>query len=239
MFNLFKGKPTHEDFYTANKIAPEKEHLLNIGALLLEYNQTRDSLTLKSRWQPKYLGQLLNDAWGVYDKESSVELLEELLELPSTEDNEELIQAILVDKQQVPGIAYEVLANPGMLYDCIDRNIGKAFAARGVVYNRARFDAIISIAAWDIERAGLVVRYAFNMQWFTEAETISWLEQLYAIARENYNSWPDYYIAYMKGRSLLYESKTSQHSDYVFTLEDMYKKDGFFCIKYPLADRSA
>jgi hypothetical protein len=234
LFNLFKGKPTYDDFYTANKIAPEKEHLLNIGALLLEYNQGRDSLTLKSRWQPKYLGQLLNDAWGVYDKESSIELLDELLDLPSTEDNEALIQAILVDKQQIPGNAYEVLVNPGMLFDCLVRNVGKAFEAKGVVFNRARFDTITSIAAWDIERAGLVVRYGYNMQWFTEAETISWLEQLYAIATENYPSWPDYYIAYMKGRSLLYETKISQHSDYVFTLEDMYKKDGFFCVKYAM-----
>ncbi len=212
MFGLFKSKPIYDDFYSANNVAPDKEHLLSIGALLIETNQFRDSLTLKSRWQAKDLSALLKNAWDIHNKESTIELLEELLLLPSKEDNDDIIDYVLVNKQPVEDTVINELLIDGYLFDSISRTCGKTFAEKGLAFTATDFDGLTNIASWDIERAGLVARYAYNSGWLNE----------------------DYYLSYLKGRALLYDRAAGDSFDYILYLKDMYLKDGFFCTKYPL-----
>jgi len=168
MLKLFKSKPILDGFYEQNKIAPEKEPLLNIGAMLLEYNQYQDSLTLKSRLKPDQMEPLLNSAWNIMDKFTCVQLLEELSELPCQAQNNDYINAILLQRKNINRLTYEVLINPAYLYGCLQRNCESLFEKSGASFGKTQFDAIGNLAAWDIERAGLIIRYAYNIGWLTE-----------------------------------------------------------------------
>ena len=234
MLSLFKSKSVLDGFYEQNKIAPEKEPLLNIGAMVLEYNQHRDSLTLKSRLKPSQLEPLLNSAWNIMDKLTCVELLEELLQLPSQAQNRDYVDAILLQRQNINDLAYEVLIAPANLYSCLQRNCESLFEKSGAAFDKTQFDAIGNVTAWDIERAGLVIRYAYNIGWLTETETLNYLEKFYALAAANFKTWADYYVAYMKSRTLFYEQKETEYIDYVYTLRRMYKNTEFFCLKYTI-----
>lgn len=234
MFSLFKTKPLLDDFYLQHKIADDKEHLLNIGAMLLEYNEQRDSLTLKSRLKTAQLEPLLNSAWEIYNRKSCIELLNGLLQLPNQQKHSQYVNAILLQKQNVDQLAYEVLVNPANLYKCLERNCQSLFEENGAAFDRIQFDGIGNITAWDIERAGLIARYAFNIGWINEVETLACLERLFTLAKSNYRHWADYYVAYMKARTLFYEERETDYIDYVYTLKEMYAKPDSFCLKYPL-----
>lgn len=234
MFHLFKEKYILDDHYEQHRMAAEIEPLLNIGAMLLEYNQYRDSLTLKSRLQVKQLEPLLNNAWQVFDKASCIELLDELLELPNQQKYRDYINAILLQRQNVNQLAYEVLVAPAHLYTYLEKNCQTLFEQSGKAFDRIEFDGIGNVTAWDIERAGLVARYAFNIGWLTEEETFYHLEKSFQMAKANYQNWADYYVAYMKARTLFYEERETDYIDYVLTLKKLYKSTDFFCLKYPL-----
>ena len=239
MFNPFKTKPLLDDFYQQNKIGAEKEPLLNIGAMLLEYNQYRDSLTLKSRLKPGQLEPLLNDAWGVFDKSSCQGLLEGLLQLPNQTEHSDYVNALLLQHRNINELAYEVLIEPANLYGCLERNCESLFRANGTSFDRIQFDAIGNVTAWDIERGGLVTRYAFNIGWLTQEEAMGYLEKFYALAKANYSKWADYYIAYMKSRTLFYEQKETDYIEYVYTLHRMYRKPEYFCLQFPLHEQGS
>ena len=238
MINLFKTRPLLDSFYQQNKIAADKEHLLNIGAMLVEYNQYRDSLTLKSRLKSGQLEPLLNTAWDISDPASCVTLLESLLRLPNQNKNSDFVRALLLQRLNVNAMAYEVLIDPANLYACLERNCQSLFEKNAAAFDRSQFDAIGNLAAWDIERAGLVVRYAYNVNWLAKEEILAYLEKFHALAVANYQTWADYYVAYMKARTLFYEQKETEYLDYVYTLRRMYSKPDFFCLKYPLKPSS-
>lgn len=234
MFNLFKSKPVLDDFYQQHKLNAENEHLLNIGAMLFEYNQFRDSLTLKSRLKGKQLEPLLKNAWQITDKESCIELLDELIKLPNKHQHSDFVEAILIQRKNVHDLSYEVLVEPAHLYHYLERECQPLFEQSGAPFDRVQFDAIGDVSAWDIERAGLVTRYAHNIGWLNESETLAYLEKLHVLAKANYKTWTDYYVAYMKARTLFYEQRETEYLEYVLALKDMYKDPGFFCLKYPL-----
>lgn len=219
MFGIFKSKPLQDDFYEQHKLSPQQEPLLIIGSLLLENNETRDSLTLKSRLSSKSLIPLLNDAWGINDGPETRELLDELLQLPVL--------------KKVAFVPAETLSN-SKLFDLLHTNCKDAFARVNLFFSKTYFDSIRDVSAWDIERAGLVTRYAYNVGWLTEEVALSYLSNLYSLARQRYTNWLDYYIAYFKGRVLLYDQAVNNSFDYSMILKELYKREGYFNTIYPL-----
>lgn len=234
MLNLFKSNHLKDDFYQRNKLDLKWEPYLNIGALLLEYNQKRDSLTLKSRLQPQDLAALLGSAWDIFDAASCKQLLNELLTLPNQHQHAAYINAILLHKINVHPLAYSVLVSPGKLFSCLEKNCPAIFTKTEYPFDRIRFDGIGNVAAWDLERAGLICRYAYNTGWLTQAETVAYLKKLYELALHYYDHWADYYIAYMKARTLFFEEKETEYIDYVFTLSHLYDHTSFMCTTYPI-----
>ncbi|GAB3355968.1 hypothetical protein GCM10027566_18540 [Arachidicoccus ginsenosidivorans] len=234
MLNLFKSKPLLDNFYQQNKLDPQLEPFLNIGALLLEFNQKRDSLTLRSRLPSQDLIALLGSAWGLNDSVSCKQLLEELLTLPNQTQQADYINAILLQRCNVNPLAYGVLVSPGKLFTCLEKNCQTIFTGQDHPFDRIRFDAIGNVTAWDLERAGLVCRYGYNISWLTKEETIAYLKRLYKLASNYYDNWADYYIAYMKARTLFYEEQETEYIDYVYTLRDLYSNAAYFCCKYPI-----
>ena len=235
MFGLFKSKPIYDKFYEEHKLSGASERLLSIGALLAEANQARDSVTLKSRWPAKDLAGLLGQAWQIFNKQDTVSLLEELLLLPSTGKNYPLIKHVIVERNVsgIPDVVKELLLDGG-LYDHIDNYCGKIFTEKKMPVNEKTFDAIHDLAAWDIERAGLIARYAYNSGWLSQAEALNYLERLYAIVLNKYSGWQTYYLAYLKGRALFYDRDTNDSLEYIFTLKDLFSKEEYFCNRYIL-----
>jgi hypothetical protein len=219
MFGLFKSKPLRDDFYEQNKLSAEWEPYLNIGALLIEGNQIRDALTLTSRLSAKQLAPLLHNAWNIHNAEETKALLEELLTLP------------VLKKQAL--ISSEQLTNDA-LFDRINNNCGSIFAKTNLYFSKQYFDGIKDLAAWDIERAGLIARYAFNTGWLTKDEALNYLKALHKLAKQHYTNWLDYYLAYFKGRVILFDNSIDNALDYIFALGDFYKKEGYCCTAYPL-----
>lgn len=219
MFGFLKSKPLRDEFYEQHKLTPEWEQYLNVGAMLIETNQRRDSLTLQSRWPSKHLVPLLNSAWNISNNADTNELVEELITLP-----------VLKKQALIPS---EQLMNEE-LFDSIERNCGRTFAKSSLYFSKKYFDGVKDLAAWDIERAGLVVRYAFNTGWLTKEETLDYLKAFHKLVKQHYTTWLDYYLGYLKGRTVMYDTSVSDAFNYIFTLETFYKKEGYLSTVYPL-----
>lgn len=218
MFGFFKTKPVRDEFYQQHKLSAEWEPYLNIGALLTEGNLRRDSLTLQSRLASKQLIPLLQSAWGIHNSADTNTLIADLLTLP------------VMQKQAF--ISAEQLTDDA-LYQRIKDNCEKSFAQHNLYFSKAYFDGVRDLAAWDIERAGLITRYAFNAGWLTQAATLDYLKALHKLARQHYTNWLDYYLGYLKGRTIIFDPSIDHALDYIFALGSFYKDD-FFVLSHPL-----
>lgn len=219
MFGFFKSKPLRDDFYQQHKLSPEQEPILNIGALLIAANNRADAVTLRSRLHPSHLTPVLSGAWGIKDTSGTKELLNELLSLPVLKKHALISSAQLSNED---------------LFKSIKSNCGSEIAKRNLYFSKEYFDGVKDLAAWDIERAGLVARYAFNLGWLTQDETIDYLKALHKLAAQHYTNWLDYFTGYLKGRVILYNKDIEDAYSYLFAVADFYKKDDFPCTAFPL-----
>lgn len=85
--------------------------------------------------------------------------------------------------------------------------------------------------AFDIERLGYMTRVCFTLGLLTEEQAWHYLEQLYALASEHYNSWDDYIISYTN-------ENTAQSTNWYYPILEDYltikkTKQNLFD-KYPL-----
>lgn len=220
MFGFFKSKPLRDDFYQQHKLSPEQEPYMNIGALLVAANLRGDALTLQSRMHPSHLTPVLTGAWGINNTAATKSLLDELLALP------------VLNKQALVSSAQ--LQNEE-LYDRIQSNCKSEFAKGNVQFSKAYYNGVKDLAAWDIERAGLIARYAYNVGWLTKEDALGYLQSLHKLASQHYTTWLDYFIGYLKGRTILYNEDIDDALSYIFVIGDFYKKDDFPCKTYPLS----
>ncbi|MBW8687132.1 DUF1266 domain-containing protein [Chitinophaga rhizophila] len=218
MFGFFKTKPVRDDFYQQHQLPAEWEPYLNIGALLIEGNLRRDSLTLRSRLTPKQITPLLQRAWNIHNGADTKVLVEDLMTLPVMQ------QQAFITSEQLMDYA---------LYQRIKDNCEKNFSQHNLYFSKAYFDGVKNLAAWDIERAGLVVRYAFNAGWLTQEEALQYLQGLHKLAKQHYTNWLDYYLGYLKGRIIIFDNSTDDALDYIFALSSFYKEE-FFVVAHPL-----
>jgi hypothetical protein len=67
---------------------------------------------------------------------------------------------------------------------------------------QAQFNSfsVAGIRAWDLARFVNNVCIAYQAQYFTKAEAITWLQRAVPIAREHYSSWMAYYNDFVLGR---------------------------------------
>lgn len=89
-------------------------------------------------------------------------------------------------------------------------------AKGNVQFSKAYYNGIKDLSAWDIEQAGMVARYAYNVGWLTKEEAIGYLQVLHKLASRNYNTWLDYFPGYLKGRIILYNEDIDDALSYIF-----------------------
>lgn len=229
-----------DDFYRKYRLTTVPEHLLIIGSFLIEANYKSDSSTLRSRLDPAKIENILNQAWCVVSSRNAKQLIESLLNLPSVHNYKDVAESVLIQQKSHPKypVASVLLAEQGKLYHFIDKKCETRFFDCGYSFNQESYAKITNIASWDIERAGLIIRYAFTIGWLTEEESVNYLKRAYAVAELNYSNWCQYFIGYLKGRALLFDTSEDESSNYILVLNEIMQQPEIYFHHYPLTQRN-
>ncbi len=229
-----------DEFYRKYRLNTVPEHLLIIGSFLIEANHKSDSSTLRSRLDLKRIENILNQAWCVVNSRNAKQLIESLLSLPSVNNFKDVAETILIQQKshlQHP-VASALLGEQAKLYHFIDDKCESRFFDCGYSFNEPAYHRITNIASWDIERAGLIIRYAFTIGWLTEEEAVNYLKKAYTVAELNYSNWCQYFIGYLKGRALLFDNSVEESSNYILVLNDILQQPEIYFHHYPLTQKN-
>jgi hypothetical protein len=97
---------------------------------------------------------------------------------------------------------------------------------RGEKITDSQLSALGSGLAWDIERAAFVARLAFNASYISEQDTWSTLQLCSTLAHAAYESWTDYLISYILGRSVIMSTASTSNSYKIFYKSALLIDDG-------------
>lgn len=132
----------------------------------------------------------MESSWGIDDRESALDMIESLLggraynmynetylelkagKTDEHQDDVEDYQATIEGLQEVLGISEQEIAK------------------------------CPSIWAWDIERAGYMVRTSLCAEYISNDEAWAFLERAAALAKANFSSWTDYAVSIVMGRAV-------------------------------------
>ncbi|WP_430614892.1 DUF1266 domain-containing protein [Flavobacterium sp. JP2137] len=236
MENSLTASGWKDDFYRKYRLSTVPEHLLIIGSFLIEANYKSDSSTLRSRLDPKKIEGILNQAWCVVGAKNAKQLIESLLTLPSVHNFKDVAEVVLNQHKSHPKhpVASALLGESAKLFHFIDQKCETRFFDCGYTFNFSAYQNIKNVASWDIERAGLIIRYAFTIGWLTEEEAIAYLKKAYTVAELNYSNWCQYFIGYLKGRALLFDASEGESSNYITVLNEIMQQPEMYFHHYPL-----
>ncbi len=175
---------------------------LNVGAINAEQTMSFcDTLTTGN--ERDSLREKLNDYYGISDRNSAIELLHWLIETGHSlaffliKDHVASAGAKPIDTEELDEDALESLKSfVENLQACMDslKKTGWITDAQSI--------AQMDIRAWDLGRAVLVTRAAYDCGYLSEEEAWNIIMPIYENVREHYESWHQLAASYMVGRAM-------------------------------------
>ncbi|WP_239253636.1 DUF1266 domain-containing protein [Listeria ilorinensis] len=218
------GRKKRLKFLEENKVCPENQPYLGLGALLIEMNDST-SLVLKMRVKQSIFVSIIRDDWGISDKESALKMIEWLLASGHRAEYQEAFLAFQAgNTKAIPA------ANEDSFADLVE------IQASTYKYTADDFKCCSTIAAWDFERAAFLVRSCCHLGFFTEEEAWKMLkEQIAPLVKQiDFGDWRTYSISCIAGRSFCYGGDAS---DVLFPANDLLnnKKETTVWQQWPLS----
>lgn len=187
-------------FVAANPVAPGMENYMAIGALLIGTNDEPYETLVLSGDKEDFV-EALEEAWGIEDREEALEMLDSLLAGRHTA----LLQPEfdIIEKNGIENY-FEVAGEDSYLDEDDLENLEAAYEAIEEILEIpvARAKAVKSVAAWDIDRVGLLARMLSHVGYITEAEAYTYLKKAGAQAKSHFANWEEYIISVILGRSM-------------------------------------
>lgn len=176
-----------------NKLSKEKQQLLAYGGILGSRNgdvfdtlQTTNPLSKKT----------LEEYWDINDKKSAIETLDWLV----TEGHRIDCDAVLKVLKDGNIEEYPQLKDVQKLYEqCNNMMISDL----GI--DKKTLDKVDNIGAWDYDRLVNVARWCYDAQYITEEETWKYINEAKQLSQKSFDSWEEYYISHVYGRSIAYD----------------------------------
>ena len=174
------------------KLTKEQENALVFGAVLTTRNQMPFDELQAAEYKDASI-QVLGSAWDVTDTATAKETLESLL----TEGHRADTDPMLADLR-TPEAATENSAE-FQAYEDVKKNLMNDYG-----YTAEQIDGIKTISAWDYDRLVNVARFSYSAGYITEQEMWDYINKAVTQAKNDYNSWEEYFAGVMLGRTLSY-----------------------------------
>lgn len=192
--------------YSYNEQAPilsrEQYTALNIGAVNAEQNQYFYNC-LETEPDKQDVANRLRDYYGIFDRDSALELLERLLYRGHhiyfeairpviANSSKEFNTDILLDEEKDRSLIPYVNNIKESLEVIVDEQIVKG----------ASEFKNIAVNAWDLGRLVLVTRCCYDSHYISEEEAWKYIMAAYEKAREIYHNWEEFAQGYIVGRCM-------------------------------------
>ena len=174
------------------KLTKEQENALVFGAVL----STRNGMPFDDLQAAEYKDastQVLRSAWEVTDANTAKETLDYLL----AEGHRAEVDSILPELR-TPEAASKNSAE-FQAYEDVKKNLIDNYG-----YTAEQIDGIKTISAWDYDRLVNVARFSHSAGYITEQEMWDYINKAVTQAKNDYNSWEEYFAGVMFGRSIAY-----------------------------------
>ena len=179
-------------FIEENRVAPEKEKYMPIGALLLaSHGEPWQILALIN--EEDYWQEVLEEGWDIKNIKAGRKMLASLLEgRHAMTFGEEY-------KKFKSGKAHELDDDSVEAYndnlECIEEYFPDLLPYAKKCDN---------ILAWDLERVGYLARIFYRLEWIDEQEVFDWLAQTAEKIKVNFSSWEEYVASILIGRAIAF-----------------------------------
>ena len=201
------------------KLTKEQENALVFGAVLT----TKNGMSFNDLEAEDYKDasiQVLGSSWDVKDTATAKETLEALLTQGHRADVDPAL-AELRTPEAAAGNSAEYQA-----YEDVKKNLTSDYG-----YTAEQIDGIKTISAWDYDRLVNVARFSYSAGYITEQEMWDYINKAVTQAKNDYNSWKEYFAGVMLGRTLAYgqpfSSSKTQADELLKSADSPYKTHPF------------
>ena len=174
------------------KLTKEQENALVFGAVLT----TRNDMSFDDLEAEEYKDasiQVLRSAWKVTDTATAKETLESLLAEGHRAEGDPMLTELRTPE------AAEKNTEEFQAYEDVKKNLVDNYG-----YTAEQVDGIKTISAWDYDRLVNVARFSHSADYITEQEMWDYINKAVTQAKNDYNSWEEYFAGVMLGRTLVY-----------------------------------
>ncbi len=170
----------------------QKNYVLALGAILSQYNN-ENMTSLKSNLNPTGLRSMMNEWWGITDRQSALETLDWLKrEGQRTEYNnvyDVLVVGNITDCKSLQDVDQRL---------CRDSDIKDIHDIAKQVHDLAGDKTLI---AWDFARLINVARWCYSMGWINEEEAWTYIVPAAIKIQSTYSSFEEFGRHYIYGRA--------------------------------------
>lgn len=200
------------------QISKEKQSMLAYGAVLTVRNNDNFIRLGTDITDDK---ELLKNSWHIDNREIALVALEYLV----NEGHRSYADEILIILKNGNSNEYRGLESVKSLYEqCNDMLLSEFNINENIL------DKVTTIA-WDSERLVNVARWCYDAKYISEDEAWKYIEKAKIMAQNSFNTWEEYYVSYVYGRSLGYNGNPNdllQAGKYLLkSKESIWKKVSF------------
>jgi hypothetical protein len=195
---LFGNK--NKRFIEKNRVSPENEPLLTMGAILT-YANRHPAQTLVTLPNSEQDPRDILSTMMIHSADDLRENVAWLFESGNRFDLEKMFKAYKSgNTDAISGIQRKMYEN---MLEYMDRN--PLYDANKEIKKMSRSYALSvdSCSAWDIERAAFWARMAVNAGFIPEDEAWEIMRICYDYVKSNFPNWAEYFVSFMNGRILV------------------------------------
>lgn len=175
-------------FIEDNVVAPDKMKYMPIGAILIG-THGEPYVTLAVMQDEEYTKEVLEDGWGINNRDDGIKMLESLLKGRHAVRFGEMFEALKAGNAN--GIDEEDVED----FEASVEGIIEVLALPNELVRNCR-----SLIGWDLERIGYLVRLFINVGYISEDEAWEWMDKAAKAIKTNFNSWEEYIVSMLLGR---------------------------------------
>lgn len=142
----------------------------------------------------------LDEYWGIKDTSTAIESLDWLVQEGHRIDGNEFLTVLKKGEES----QYEDMDNVKNLYDACNKMLTDIGISEDTLKN------VKTIGAWDYDRIVNVARWSYSAGYITEEQAWSYIQKAREMAKTEFNSWDEYFVSNVYGRSISYDGDPAE-----------------------------
>lgn len=179
------------------QISKEKQQMLAYGAVLTVRNNDNFIRLGTDITSDK---EVLKNYWKIDNRKIALTALEYLV----NEGHRSFADEILIILKNDRSNEYIGLDHAKFLYEQCNKMLISEFNIDKKILNK------VTTTAWDSDRLVNVARWCYDAKYISEEEAWKYIEKAKIMAQNSFDSWEEYYVSYVYGRSLGYNGDPAE-----------------------------